>query len=606
MGPSIAIRTTQGHNQAHILIEKPARDRSAMSRLTAALLSHLLVVPAAAAQTPATLDSIDRYVRTEVTRYRIPGLSLAVLRGDSVVLARGYGYANVEHRVPATDSTVYQSGSVGKQFTAAAIVMLAEQGRLSLDDSITRFLPDGPATWRGITIRHLLTHTSGIADYTDSTLDTRRDYTEDELVRLAAKQPLEFAPGDRWNYSNTGYVLLGIIIHRVTGVFYGDFLKDHVFRPLGMRTTRIISEADIIPNRAAGYHLVNDTLKNQDWVSPSLNTTADGALYFTVRDLAHWAIGLNHWKIPSRAGLEASWTPVRLNSGGTYPYGFGWQVTQQRGYRRIGHGGAWQGFRTAIQRYPDVDLTVIVLDNLEQSLPEAMAVTIAGILEPRLTPPHMLRRAPSEVKPPQPIDRLLQDIAGGVETTHLTPGLKAFISDPLRESVGRRLKGAQGWTFVGCDPVEGRGIARLGTQVVQICYARGLGAAPNSLVTVLYGTDWRAAGVRGGAEPSGVTDLHNLRAQSRDTATLHRIAPDERPALCAFEPPTDALAQGIGDEGLEPRREVGRFHSGGDVLQQTVDGLGWLHLGGRASQHVRRRQARLQDPRDRHRHRLGQ
>jgi len=465
-----------------------------MSRLTAALLSHLLVAPAAAAQTPATLDSIDRYIRTEVRRYRIPGLSVAVLRGDSVVLARGYGYANVEHRVPATDSTVYQSGSVGKQFTAAAIVMLAEQGRLSLDDSITRFLPDGPATWRGITIRHLLTHTSGIADYTDSTLDTRRDYTEDELVRLAAKQPLEFAPGDRWSYSNTGYVLLGIIIHRVTGVFYGDFLKDHVFRPLGMRTTRIISEADIIPNRAAGYHLVNDTLKNQDWVSPSLNTTADGALYFTVRDLAHWAIGLNHWKIPSRAGLEAIWSPVRLNDGGTFPYGFGWQVAQQRGYRRIGHGGAWQGFRTAIQRYPDFDLTVIVLDNLEQSLPEAMAVTIAGILEPRLTPPHMLRRAPSEVKPPQPIDRLLQDIAAGVETTHLTPGLKAFISNPLRESVGQRLKGAQGWTFVGCDPVEGRAISRLGTQVVQICYAKGLGAAPNSLVTVLYGADWRAAG----------------------------------------------------------------------------------------------------------------
>src|SRR5207247_3360302 len=265
-------------------------------------------------------------------------------------------------------------------------------------------------------------------------------------------------------------------------------------RPLGMRTTRIISEADILPNRAAGYPLVNDTLKNQDWVSPSLNTTADGALYFTVRDLAHWAIGLNHWKIPSRAGLEASWTPVRLNSGGTYPYGFGWQITQQRGYRRISHGGAWQGFRTAIQRYPDFDLTVIVLDNLEQSFPEATAVTIAGILEPRLTPPHMLRRAPSEVKPPQLIDRLLQDIAAGVETTHLTPGLKAFISDPLRESVGRRLKGAQGWTFVGCDPVEGRGISRLGTQVVQICYARGLGAAPNSLVTVLYGADWRAAG----------------------------------------------------------------------------------------------------------------
>src|SRR5690348_4236424 len=211
-----------------------------MRRLALAPLFELLVTAAAGGQSSTAFDSIDRYMAAELRRDRIPGVSVAVLRGDSVVLARGYGYANLEHRVPATDSTVYQSGSVGKQFTAAAIVMLAEQGRLSLDDSITRFLPDGPATWRGITIRHLLTHTSGIADYTDSTLDTRRDYTEDQLVRLAAQRPLEFAPGDRWNYSNTGYVLLGIIIHRVTGVFYGDFLKDHVFRPLGMRTTRII------------------------------------------------------------------------------------------------------------------------------------------------------------------------------------------------------------------------------------------------------------------------------------------------------------------------------------------------------------------------------
>src|SRR3989475_405738 len=170
-----------------------------------------------------------------------------------------------------------------------------------------------------------------------------------------------------------------------------------VVRPLGMRTTRVISEADIIPNRSAGYHLVNDTLKNQDWVSPSLNTTADGALYFTVCDLAQWAIGLNHWKIPSRAGLEAIWSPVRLNDGGTFPYGFGWQVAQQRGYRRIGHGGSWQGFRTAIQRYPDLSLTVIGVHTLQQALPEAGAVALAGILEPRLTPPHMLRRAPSEV-----------------------------------------------------------------------------------------------------------------------------------------------------------------------------------------------------------------
>jgi CubicO group peptidase (beta-lactamase class C family) len=469
--------------------------RRIVHRVAVALHLALIQARPVAAQTAAALDSVDRYISAERTRYRIPGLSVAVLRGDSIVLARGYGYANLELHAPASDSTVYQSGSVGKQFTAAGVVILAEQGHLSLADPITKFLPEGPAAWRAITIRHLLTHTSGIADYTDSTLDVRRDYTEDDLVRLAASKPLEFAPGDRWSYSNTGYVLLGIIIHRVTGQFYGDYLNEHVFRPAGMGTTRIISEADIVPNRAAGYRLVHDTLKNQEWVSPSLNTTADGALYFTVRDLAHWAVALNHWAIPSRTGLEASWTPVRLNNGGTYPYGFGWRVTEQRGQRRIGHNGAWQGFETTIQRYPEFDLTVIVLANLEQALPEVIAMGVAGILEPRLTPPHLLRRPPSEAKPPQAIDELLRKVAAGTDSAGLAPGFSAFLSKDLRASIAGRLKPVQAWEFIGCDPVTGRGIARLGTQVAEICYARGVGPAPVSLVTVLYGADWRAASI---------------------------------------------------------------------------------------------------------------
>jgi len=462
---------------------------------TALLLGMLLFAPPAVGQTPATLDSIDRYVRSELAQYRIPGLSLAVLRGDSLVLARGYGYANVELHVPASDSTVYESGSLAKQFTAAAVVMLSEQGRFSLDDPITRFLPEGATKWRGITIRHLLTHTSGISDHADSALDSRRDYTEDELVRLAANQPVEFPPGERWSYSSTGYVLLGIIIHRVTGVFYGDFLRDHIFRPLGMRTARVMSAADIIPNRAAGYYFVNDTLKNQDWVSSSLNATADCCLLFTVRDLVQWALALNHGKVPSRAGLDASWTPVRLNSEGTYPYGFGWHVTQQRGYRRIGHSGSSQGFQTTIQRYPDFNLTVIVLVNVAQSLPEAMAFGIAGILEPALRPPHLLQRPASEVQPPEAIDRLVADLSIGRASVRITPALNAFISDATRERLGRRVRRERTWTSLGCDSVEGRTLSRLGTRISWICYARGLDPEPGLLVTVLYGADWRAAGI---------------------------------------------------------------------------------------------------------------
>jgi len=467
-----------------------------MIRLSASPLLGMLLLPTpAVGQNPATLDSIDQYVRTELARYRIPGLSLAVIRGDSLVMIRGYGYANVELRVPASDSTVYESGSLAKQFTAAAIVMLSEQGRFSLDDPITRFLPEGSTKWRGITIRHLLTHTSGIADYADSALDSHRDYTEQDLVRIAASQPVEFAPGDRWSYSSTGYVLLGVIIHRVTGVFYGDFLHDHIFQPVGMRTARVMSAADIIPNRAAGYYFLGDTLKNQDWVSPSLNATADCCLLLTVHDLARWATALSHGQVPSRAGLDASWMPVRLNSGGTYPYGFGWHVAQQRGYQRIGHSGSAEGFQTTIQRYPDFNLTVIVLVNIAQSLPEAMAFGIAGILEPALTPPHLLQRPASEVQPPEAINRLLADVSAGTASVRITPTFKAFISDATRERLGRRVRRERTWTSLGCDSAEGRRISRLGTRITWICYAKGLDPEPGLLVTVLYGENWRAAGI---------------------------------------------------------------------------------------------------------------
>lgn len=464
-----------------------------MNRIIAALACLVLApIGASMAQSRSVLDSVNRYVAAEMTRQHIPGVSVAILRGDHVALARGYGFANLELHVPASDSTVYQSGSVGKQFTAAAIVMLSEQHRLRLDDPITTWLPEGAGVWDGITVRHLLTHTSGIAEYTDSTFDYRKDYTEDELVRFAASRPLDFPPGDRWSYSNTGYVLLGVLIHRVTGRFYGDVLREFIFGPLGMRTTRIISEADIVPNRAAGYRLVDGELKNQEWVSPSLNTTADGALYFTVDDLVKWAVALNHRRLP---GLEAAWTPVHLNDGGTYPYGFGWALSGQRGHPRIGHGGAWQGFRTSIFRYPEFNLTVIVLANLAEAEAHAIAYGIAGIVEPALEPPHLLAGPLGETKPTEPIPGLLRGIAGGADSGRVTTGLHRFLSPPLRKGLGEILAQATSWTDLGCDPIAGRGIILLGANVERVCYARANGVKGKALVSVLYGAAWHAAGV---------------------------------------------------------------------------------------------------------------
>src|SRR6185369_14735704 len=203
---------------------------------------------------------IDRFVRQEMLAHRIPGVSLAVLRRGKIVLLKSYGFANVEHQVPVKPSTIFQSGSIGKQFTAAAVMILVQENKLALDDKISKYFPDAPAAWKDITIQHLLTHTSGMGDY-PSEIDLQRDYTEEQYFESFKKAPLDFAPGSNWNYSNIGYATLGVLIRKVTGKYSGDFLQERIFKPLSMTTARIISEDDIVPNRAAGYRLVNGQLK---------------------------------------------------------------------------------------------------------------------------------------------------------------------------------------------------------------------------------------------------------------------------------------------------------------------------------------------------------
>lgn len=271
-------------------------------------------------------QKVDAYINAEIHGEKIPGLALAVIRDGKIIKAQGYGLGNVELNVPVKPETIFQTGSVGKQFTATAVMMLVEEGKISLEDKISKYFPEAPTAWKVITVRHLLTHTSGIPDYGSEKkkmVDLRRDYSEDELVRRFAKFPLDFPPGAKWSYTNSGYVILGVLIHRVSGKFYGDFLEERVFRPLHMDATHIISEQDIVPYRSAGYRLVQGQLKNQEWVAPKLNTTADGALYTNVLDIAKWDAALTQQTLLKKSSYEQMYTPVRLNDGKTYPYGFG-------------------------------------------------------------------------------------------------------------------------------------------------------------------------------------------------------------------------------------------------------------------------------------------
>jgi CubicO group peptidase (beta-lactamase class C family) len=333
------------------------------------------VSPVSAANQP---DAVDKYIQAEMAKQHVPGLSLLVSRGGQIIRAQGYGMANVELQVPVKPETIFQSGSVGKQFTATAIMMLVEEGKIGLDDPLTKYFSDAPAAWKQVTIRELLSHTAGFTDYPKS-FDMRKDYTEAQLLKIVEGIPLAYPPGTNWSYSNLGFLTLGIVIHKVTGEFYGDFLQQRIFQPLGMSSTRIISEADIVPNRSAGYRLVNGELKNQEWVSPTVNTTADGALYFSILDLAKWDAALYTEKLLKRSSLDQMWTVAKLKNGkpNSGDYGFGWFIETRNGHHVVELEGAWQGFETQISRYVDDKLTVVVLTNLDEAKPAAIANRVA-------------------------------------------------------------------------------------------------------------------------------------------------------------------------------------------------------------------------------------
>ena len=399
---------------------------------TVALAFTSLAGAGSEAPDTARLARADAVVRAEMRVEQIPGLGIAIVHRGKVVLARGYGYANIEHSAPVTLDTVFQSASVGKQFTAAALMLLVEDGRLSLDDPVIRYLPEAPPEWSAIRIRHLLTHTAGVPDYRTETLssDSRRSYTEKELVQMVCASKLEFPPGARFSYSNPGYLLLGAIIGRVDGRHYSDVLAERVFRPLGMKSARQIDDADIIMHRAAGYRLRNNHPANQVWIAPENNKTADGSLYLSISDMIAWDRGLREGRVLSSESWRTVFTPARLNSGRTYPYGFGWSVEEFAGQTVQSHSGGSQGFTTYISRYLGDDLSIIVLTNIAEGDPARIAKRVAAVLSDTLPLPQRTPIADSDPARRLELERLLRvGRAGGLTAADLPHVRGGFAPD---------------------------------------------------------------------------------------------------------------------------------------------------------------------------------
>jgi CubicO group peptidase (beta-lactamase class C family)/ketosteroid isomerase-like protein len=335
---------------------------------------------------------VDELVREQMREQKIPGVSLAVGRNGKIIKATGYGLANVELNVPVTPQMVFNPGSLAKAFTATAVMMLIEEGKVGLDDKISKYLTESPAAWNEITIRRLLTHTSGLRDYFgedgDPKYDFHQNFTEDELVRKFAAQTVRFPAGGQWQYNNAGYAILGVVIHRVTGKFWFDFVKERIFDPLGMTSSGLLSTDDVISNRVSGYQMVNGQRKNAPWLAASWLTLADGSLYTDVFDMAKWDAALYTEKLIKRSTLEQMWTPVKLNNGTTYPYGFGWRVSDVNGHRLIQHDGVDYAFTSRFARYVNDGLSVIVFMNLgeddEAAMPKRMTDNVAAIYIPAL------------------------------------------------------------------------------------------------------------------------------------------------------------------------------------------------------------------------------
>jgi len=439
---------------------------------SAALLLFATLCPGS-----ASADAVDDLVRAAMQKQKIPGLALAIVKGGELVRAQGYGLANVEHDVPVTADTIFQSGSLGKQFTAAGILLLAEEGKLRLDDPLALHFPGAPAGWHRIRVRHLLSHTSGLKDYGDDEIDLRRDYTEDELLEIAMRIPLEFEPGTQWSYSNTGYMLLGILTSKLSGKHWSEFQRERVFLPAGMQTARVISESDIVKNRAAGYQRGKDAeLENQDWVAPSLNRLADGALYFTVKDLAAWDLTLTRRGLLKPESYAAWWTPVALSDGSSYPYGFGWSLDEQRGRRLIEHGGSWQGFRAAIARYVEDGVTVAVLANIAGAQPETIAHDVAGLVVAalRLPDPENARADPDSGRGRR-LKGVLEAWAAFKVNADMGRGLAATASGSAREAGGRRatagrLEKLTRFAWLDDDDLSARPVERRGETVTRIAH----------------------------------------------------------------------------------------------------------------------------------------
>ena len=401
-------------------------------RILAAALLACLAPLSALAQSPAVSTDPTARMQQIIASYtdakNFMGTVLVVKDGKTLI-NQGYGSADLEWNIPNGSDVRYRLGSLTKQFTAASILLLQEQGKLNIDDPISKYMPDAPAAWSKITIYNVLTHTSGIPSFTgfpDYRSTEWKDTNPAELVARFRDKPLDFEPGTKFFYSNSGYVLLGYLIEKISGQSYADFLQQNIFTPLGMKDTGIDSNAAILPRRAQGYRRTPHGIEHDGYISMTIPFSA-GALYSTTGDLLKWEQGLFGGKVLKPESLTRMTTPFKND------YAFGLSVRTVNGHKLITHNGGIEGFNTSLNTYPDDKLTVIVLGNLTGGAPDQIAASLGKVA---LGQPVTLISERKEIM--LPVARL-SDYTGTYRVADLDADLVIGVSGPrLSAKLGRQ------------------------------------------------------------------------------------------------------------------------------------------------------------------------
>lgn len=360
-----------------------------MRRIALVLTISIAFPPSRAVAQPPSLPTltarIDSAAQDWVAKRVVPGVSIAVSRGGETVYAKAFGQADLELGVPVRPETVFEIGSITKQFTAAAILQLAEQGQLTLDDPLSKYFPDWPAPGRTATITQLLNHTSGIKSYTS--VEAWRSLmalplSHDSIVALFEHEPADFPPGADWRYDNSGYYLLGLIIEKVTGQPYGSYVAEHLFQPVGLTSTRYCGSNAIVPHRAAPYSRGPDSSFVNAAPIYVDQAFAAGGICSTAGDLLAWTRALQSGQVVKPASYQAMTTPIPLPSGKPQRYGFGLGLSELAGHRGVGHGGGINGFSSMLMSYPDDGVIIAVLVNLDGGtarIPQSVARWALGL-----------------------------------------------------------------------------------------------------------------------------------------------------------------------------------------------------------------------------------